>query len=255
MLETEDGQERRLGALLAHPLFIMAATALVASWLVPAFTKQWQDRQHARDLKAELAAGLDEATTTTVVEARILIERRFRAALTTDARKAELAAAAPGGRRRAEDAYAAAAEHERDAGNAAYLELVADWLVTRSVTRSKLGAFFPDETLDARWETYANYVTRYVRLARATDPTQRRRYAGELGRFLGQPPSLWAPLADDPRELEGDAYADYVTANARISHELLEVKNELVVAVLASDVEGFSTDLRGLAEDLLPFLG
>lgn len=235
----------------------MAATALVASWLVPAFTKQWHDRQAERTLKADLVARLDEATTQTVVGARILIERRFREALTTDARKDELDAARGRERARAAGAHEAARERERDARNGAYLQLFGDWLVTRSVTRSTLLAHFPDAPVAARWTTFATHVTSYLRLARAAGGDARERNCRVLGGYLGLADSVWAPLVTPAHAVDPDsaAFVAYARANALVSDALLQRKNDLVVQILAADAAGLSTDFGDLVEDVVPFAG
>jgi len=49
----------------------LAGIALTA-WLLPAFTRQWDDRQKAREVKADLVAQMSSAMVTAVVTARRL---------------------------------------------------------------------------------------------------------------------------------------------------------------------------------------
>ena len=246
----------RVRAAFRHPLAITALSALAASLLIPAFTHQWQDRQKERDLKTELATSLDELTTRAVVAARIVIERRFREAQTTDARQEDLDAAAEGRRPQAARAHRRALERERDAAASTFIQLFSDWLVTRSVIRSKLGAYFPGEDLAAGWEEYANYITYYIRLASRTSTAESRRILVEnLAQFLGESPEAWTDLASDPRPLEGAEYAAFVLADGRLSDRLLTAKNALISRVLEAEVAGFSTDMGDLLEDLTPFYG
>jgi len=251
--EKQEGRAR-IGAALRHPLAITAAGALVASLLIPAFTKQWQDRQEERELKTELAAEMDERTTRTVIASRILIDRRFREAQATDARRDELQEAAGASRKPAARALVLALETERDAGAAAHIELFADWLVTRSVVRSRLAAYYPDDNLAQEWERYADHVTLYLRFgSSASNREFKERYVRILAAFLGQNPDEWLVLANDPRSLASDGYAAYVRADALLSDRLLREKNELLRRVLDSDIEGFSTDTGDLLTDLVPF--
>ncbi len=230
--------------------------ALAASLLIPAFTNQWQDRQKERDLKTELATSLDELTTRAVIAARVVIDRRFREAQTTDAREDELEAASREERAQAAKAYRLAAERERDAAAATNIQLFSDWLVTRSVVRSKLTAYFPDEDLAAAWEDYADHVTHYLRLGSSASTAELKgAYVDLLAQFLGEDPAAWGALVADPRLLAEEEYLDYVRADAVLSDRLLRAKNDIVRSVLDSDVAGYSTDTGELLQDLTPFYG
>src|SRR5215213_208236 len=57
---------RRIPTSLIVTLLGIALTA----WLLPAITRQWDDRQKAHELKATLAADLASATARSLVEAR-----------------------------------------------------------------------------------------------------------------------------------------------------------------------------------------
>jgi len=246
----------RLKAALKHPLAITALGALAASLLIPAFTNQWQDRQKERDLKTELATSLDELTTRAVIAARIVIDRRFREAQTTDAREEDLDAAPREDRAQAAKAYRLAAERERDAAAATYIQLFSDWLVTRSVVRSKLAAYFPDEDFAGAWQEYADHITHYLRLGSSASTTALKgAYVELLAQFLGEDPAAWRVLVADPRLLAEEQYLDYVRADALLSDRLLTAKNDIVRRVLDSDVAGYSTDWDELLEDITPFYG
>jgi hypothetical protein len=245
-----------LKAGLRHPLAITALSALAATLLLPAFTNQWQDRQRERDLKTDLATSLDELTTRTVIAARFVIDRRFREAQTTEARKAELTAAPPRQRLRARRAYRLALEKERDAAAASYIQLLADWLVTRSVIRSKLSAYYPSEDIAAEWERYADHITLYIRLASsASTPQDKGAYIFVLEKFLQESPGTWRVLVGEPRQLSRDKYLAYVKADALLGEGLLTEKNNLARRVLDSHVAGFSTGMRDLLKDLTPVYG
>jgi hypothetical protein len=242
--------------VLGHPLAVTAFSVLAASLLIPALTNQWQDRQKARDLKTDLATSTDELTTRAVIAARINIDRRFREAQATDARKEELERASGPQRQRARTAYRVAVEKERDAVAASNIELFEEWLVTRSVIRSKLAAYFPGSTLAAEWEEYANHVTFYIRLASsASTRLFKREYIKELAAFLNESPERWIALENDPRHLSPDAYGAYVVADGRLSDSVLRAKNDLVRRVLDAHIAGFSTNWSDLLKDLVPVYG
>jgi hypothetical protein len=246
---------RTVGAL-RHPLAITAAGALIASWLLPSFTHQWQDRQEARELKDKLVAKLDEESTRTVIATRILVDRSSPQALTTKAREFELQSARKGDRAGARAAFRAALEQERAETATAYIRLISDWLVTRSVTRSQLATYFPDSNVSDEWTVYANQVTRYVRLASPNPKHEKQDYVTALARYLGfKAPPNWKLLANDPRTLSVSQQGTFARSDGELTELLLTRKNDLVRAIVAEHVAGFSTDSGDLLRDLLPFYG
>jgi hypothetical protein len=42
-----------IDAILRHPLFLVVATGLVTSYLIPRFTRRWQDHQKAIETKTK----------------------------------------------------------------------------------------------------------------------------------------------------------------------------------------------------------
>jgi hypothetical protein len=256
----EDGDQSHLSrtaGALRHPLAITAVSVLVASWLLPSVTKQWQDRQEARELKEELVAKLDEATTRTVIATRILVDRSSPRAQTTRARELELKGAPNGERAGARAAFLAAVEQERNATAESYIQIISDWLVTRSVTRSQLLTYFPDSDVADDWTEYANHVTRYVRLASSNSEADKLGYVRRLASYLGvgDAPPRWRLLAKDPRTLEGRQSTGFVRGNVEVTELLLRKKNALVRAIADGHVAGFSTNSGDLLRDLLPVYG
>jgi hypothetical protein len=245
----------RLRDVLRHPLAITAISALLAGWLLPAFAHQWQDRQAERELKRELATQLDRDVTTAVIDARLLIDRRFPEGQTGDVRLQELRSVPQAERTRARAAYRAARERERIAGTETFVRTLSAWLVTRSVTRSTLAAHFPRSDLAHRWTEYADHVTSYLSLASTRPRAQERaRLLGSLKRYLHrrQHPS-WRLLTQPPRPLPPRKLEHYSFAAGHLAGALLLRKNALVEDVLRSHAEGFSTRPRDLLSDVLPF--
>jgi hypothetical protein len=247
----------RLPELLRHPLAITAVSALLAGWLLPAFAHQWQDRQAERELKRELATQLDRDVTTTLINARLLIDRRFPEAQTGDVRLRELRRARLADRTPARAAYRAARERERVAGTETFVRTLSAWFVTRSVTRSTLAAHFPDSDLADRWTEYANHVTDYLFLASARPQTQERgRLLSSLKRYLhGGEHKSWRLLRQAPRPLAPRKLERYSFAAGHLAGTLLVRKNALAQDVIRAHAEGFSTRPRDLLGDLLPFVG
>jgi hypothetical protein len=247
----------RIGEILRHPLAIAAVSALVAGWLFPAFAHQWQDRQKERDLKRELATELDRQVTETVVAAQLLMTRAFPEAQAADLRRAEYEKALPTDRS-ARASYLDALERERAAGTEAFVRVLSDWLVTRSVTRSALATHFAEEDVANDWLQYANHVTDYVTLASARPGAEQARAGAvdDLSEYLrGEEQGGWRLLERSPRLVEPRALRDYAEAAGLLANTLLVRKNDVVEELLQSHAAGFSTRPRDLLDDLLPFVG
>jgi hypothetical protein len=231
-------------------------SALLIAWLVPAFAHQWQDRQTERELKRDIATKLDSDTTHTVIATRILIERLFPEAQTTDARAEEVAAGSTP-RAYADDALRSARERERDAAARTWVKTFEDWLATKSVTRSTLAAEFPDGALAGQWDGYASEVTFYLHLARTSNVSRRRALVSELSSFLGAERLHfnWTPLIYLPGRVPRQLKTDYPTADLTLAQSLLDRKRELVEGILRAHAAGYSTRPSDLIRDLFPFAG
>jgi hypothetical protein len=252
----DDEQKRSTFGALRHPLVITLFSALIAGWLFPAFSRQWQDRQKVRDLKNGLVTRVDEATTRTIVATRFLVDRRSRAAQTTDERAQALAHSSTDTRSRASAELDAALERERDATATAYIALLSDWLVTRAVTRSQLEAYFPGGDLAGQWEEWANHVTSYVRLASRNTRAEKSGYVGELRQYL-RPGTCanWTLLAMDAHRLNAAQRFRLGAADGCLTELLLERKGVITRQILDANVAGFSTSRSDLLHDLVPFWG
>jgi hypothetical protein len=95
----------------------------LSSWLIPAITRQWDDRQRAGDLKAELVADMATATGRAVLDAQAFT-------------------------------YATADSRPPASANAA---AVNEWSVAALEIRAKLDAYFGDDAVEA-WEAVTHYV-------------------------------------------------------------------------------------------------
>ena len=57
---------------LAHPLLIAVCVALIANWLVPHFTRKWQDHQKALEIKTGLVSDMGESISNAVMSGRFI---------------------------------------------------------------------------------------------------------------------------------------------------------------------------------------
>ncbi len=58
-------------------MFVTLLGIALTDWLLPAFTRQWDDRQKARELKAAVITQVAAATAAQLVETRKVSARRF----------------------------------------------------------------------------------------------------------------------------------------------------------------------------------
>jgi hypothetical protein len=255
----EDNQPRRsrAGKFLAHPLAIAAVTALIAGWLVPAFAHQWQDRRDERELKREIATELDRGATRTVIASQLLIARLFPEAQTSDVRREEYRRARGADRAASLVAYREARERERVTGTESVVRTLSDWLVTRSVTRSKLTAHFPGQGLDVDWKELADSVQDFLTLASTRAGEYRADVVRRLKTYLVPEfgvGATWHRLREPPRPRGREQSRTYAAAVFDLSNALLLAKKTVVEDVLRAHAEGFSTRRRDLLQDLFPFI-
>jgi hypothetical protein len=60
---TDVSFEEQVNWLLTNPLTLLAAGAAVSGWLIPRFTRKWQDHQVELDMKVKLVSGLSDSVT------------------------------------------------------------------------------------------------------------------------------------------------------------------------------------------------
>jgi hypothetical protein len=104
-------------------LLLAVLGIVLSSWLIPAITRQWDDRQKAGDLKAALVADMATATGRAVLDAQAF-------------------SYAPAGTRPPPDAVDAS---------------VKEWSVAALEIRARLDAYFGPAAVDA-WEVVTTYV-------------------------------------------------------------------------------------------------
>jgi hypothetical protein len=127
----------RLKRILAHPLTITFAGAILAAIILPLVTREWQDRQDELQLKRGLVERIAEASTTAVRDGITYIEQELNVAPEGTA---------------------------VDIG-ATYRS----WLVERAITRAVVATYF--RSLDACWYGFSNAITSLLELAQTNKPS------------------------------------------------------------------------------------
>src|SRR5262245_57180663 len=56
---------------LQHPLLLLLVGALISSWIIPSFTRQWQDHQKELELKSDLVGKIGDAVANMVIKAQV----------------------------------------------------------------------------------------------------------------------------------------------------------------------------------------
>jgi hypothetical protein len=189
--ETE--RKSSLLATFRHPLVVGAALTLlsagVASLLVPALTRVWQDRPKELALKQSLVENISRSTTEALEEAKfyLFVEERGGVAK----------------------------------GNRAYIRMTKPWQVESSIITGQLRTYFRGSSLEPRWLAYAEAVREYefasafygvretagagsfaASLQRLRAHFRRRRFSGSREkmrrRFLGEPTAFDALAYEAP---------------------------------------------------------
>jgi hypothetical protein len=75
---TDKSESKRSLLRVPTPIVVTLLGALLTVWLAPAFTRQWDDRQSARDLKAALAEDMVSSAARTIREGAPLAEGQGR---------------------------------------------------------------------------------------------------------------------------------------------------------------------------------
>jgi hypothetical protein len=190
----------------------------LSAWLIPAFTRQWDDRQKARDLKADLVAQMASATATAVVAAHRL---------------------APD-----VDRYPV----EQPAGEQ-WLDAQDAWLLANLRLQARLRTYFSDSVV-AEWANFREYVNEYFFLPGSSlgdkDIESLKKFRGGLLRMRLDPERA-AELVDEWRS------GGYWGANEDAGLSLLDNEAAIAARVLDAHTTGYSTTARDLINDLLPF--
>jgi hypothetical protein len=223
MDKSEIATEGRRRVHVPSSVVVTLMGALLTVWLAPAVTRQWEDRQAARDLKARIA---EEA----VISALQAIE-------------AGAGLAEGRGAHETVDAAWRQAALKTEIKAKAYLEnsTVKGWedanqavkyflLVSDDVANARVEASYPraDDTTDAE------YV--YERIWRNLD--------------------TWVPPLDDPNDtaqlLASDRAKDRATGMQVLRSSMLATVGAAADVLLSAHASGFSTTRGDLLKDLLP---
>jgi hypothetical protein len=209
-------KKRRLLRRVPTPLLVTLLGIGLSAWLLPAITRQWDDRQRAHDLKASLIEDMSTASARALVAGLDAIRTRQSASERL---------------------------HRTEQ----------DWQIAGVEVQAKLRAYFPQAVVQT-WENYrfvmsaalwAAFHREVVRVTPSQFPSERQALLGltELGKALGKGKSKFKAYGSRSDAIQGWALLDS-------DLELLEYKAEH--DVLAAHPRGYSTTWRDLLHDLIP---
>lgn len=205
---------------LPKPILLTLFGAVISAWLVPAFTRQWQDRQKEREIKVALVSDIGDSTSDALVTSQYVANRAF-----------------PGGN-----------------GQAEYNRFTLDWARRSAQIEAKLRAYFPDNPLVDDWHEYSIVVQNDFYLL--TGGSGKAEAVRTVRQYVESLPGVLEPIArvnwkrlrslnfNDQRAVE-----DYVF----VTEQLLDGKERLIRAILNANAEGFSTTGGDFIDDLTPF--
>jgi hypothetical protein len=221
---------RRFGvrwpAWLPKTVVLTVALTLLTAWFLPALSRQWQDRQKARELKASLVSQIGKSTSETLITSSFLTWDRFQSSRDPS---------------------------RRGWNQEVFNRLDLQWRTSSAEVEAQLRAYFPNRVA-TRWRAYSNLVWGTYRLITenlSARPSTVRRLGEEVGvkqadlNVLRDP---WVDKHGDPLEGAERARIAYFHAYSA----LLSRRSEVIDEILRSHPAGYSTRLTDLAHDLLP---
>ena len=146
---TRPSRVRELSNGLAHPFVIAVVIALLGNFLIPNFTRKWQDHQKALEIKTGLVSDMGESISDAVMSGRF-ISAGLVSRSSSDPRADQ---------RAFNDGYRA-------------------WTTSNASIGAKIQAYFGND-LGSQWRSFANRVTDYFQLS-ATPGSGRKEQVQEI---------------------------------------------------------------------------
>jgi hypothetical protein len=208
------GGHSRLLARVPTPVLVAVVGTLVTALLIPAFTRQWQDRQKARELKALVVTRINGATADAVINSAFIAANRL-----------------PSG---------SSSGFDQEAFNRLDLK----WRQDGAAIEAQLRAYFPS-SLVADWRSYQELVlnTYFLltdRMFLRPETLAQIRMLGVSGEILD---ALSRPWTGTGRQR---------TAYFWIYRAVLDARTQIIDDVMSAEPEGFSTTTGDILRDLVP---
>ena len=191
-----------IDAILRHPLFLVVATGLVTSYLIPRFTRRWQDHQKAIETKTKFATEVTEA----VVRFLLAVQLAERRAI----------------------------------DNKDYDSAYQEWEVRRATLESEIRGQFQDDSLATEWASLSEAVTALYRLTGTFSEPYRSQVLEELKAFFSVGATDWQHLQDHQKKWESnDDFQRYFAAWWKLREATLMKSGDLTRRILSSRTTSF----------------
>jgi hypothetical protein len=198
---------RELSHGLAHPFVIAVVIAVLVNFLIPSFTRKWQDHQKALEIKTGLVSDMGESISNAVMSGRF-IAAGLVSRSSSDPRADQ---------RAFNDGYRA-------------------WTTSNASIGAKIQAYFGND-LGSQWRSFANVVTDYFQLS-ATPGSGRAEQVQEILTYPELRSFVSLSPADRRALVKSNTSETFQNAYGQLGQALLARGNELVQGVLDSGVSG-----------------
>ena len=197
---------RELSHGLAHPFVIAVVIAVLVNFLIPSFTRRWQDHEKALEIKTGLVSDMGESISEAVMSGRF-ISAGLVSRSSSDPRADQ---------RAFNDGYRA-------------------WTTSNAAIGAKIQAYFGND-LGSQWRSFANVVTDYFQLS-ATPGSGRKDQVQEILTYP-ELPSVRLSEAERRALVKSNSSATFQNAYGQLGRAMLARGDELVQGVLDSGVSG-----------------
>src|SRR5690242_11965363 len=198
---------RELSHGLAHPFVIAVVIAVLVNFLIPSFTRRWQDHQKALEIKTGLVSDMGESISNAVMNGRF-IAAGLVSRSSSDPRADQ---------RAFNDGYRA-------------------WTTSNASIGAKIEAYFGND-LGTQWRKFGNVVTDYFQLS-ATPGRGRAEQVQEIRTYSELQSFVQLSSADRRALVKSNTSARFENAYGQLGQALLFRGDELVQGVLDSGVSG-----------------
>jgi hypothetical protein len=188
---------------------VAVVVALLVNWLIPQFTRKWQDHQKALEIKTALVSEMSESVSSAVMTGRFIASGLVRRS-SADPR----------------------------ADQRAWNEGYRGWTTSSASIGAKLEAYLEKSDVGAEWRSFANVVTDYFQLSANVGPT-RSAQVREIFAYRGLPKNLQLSRKDRHVLASSNSSPVFHRAYAELGRGILERRDDLVQRVLESGVAGF----------------
>jgi hypothetical protein len=197
---------RHLYDWLANPLLIAVVGSVLVYWLIPHFTRGWQDHAKILEVKTNLVADMSDSVGNATMTGRFIASGLIGKA--TD---------------------------DPNATQRAFNDAYQKWTVESAVIASRLAAYFPGSDLASKWRSYSNVVTDFLQLSargqRADRASQLVEVASYFPKLRKRGKAWWTALLEVGPTFQ-ENYRD-------LSLAVLGERDMFVQSVLDSDASGF----------------